>query len=353
MEPAAQVALAPLTTLGVGGAAAYSILIERETEIPEAVVWAEAHGLPCMALGGGSNLVVSDAGFAGLVLRIGLRGLDAPSPGLLEAAAGESWDAVVAHAVERDWAGIECLSGIPGLAGATPVQNVGAYGQELAEVVERVRAWDRNSETFVELDAGGCGFGYRASRFNQHDRGRFIITAVRLRLEPGGAPQVRYPELRERLAARSAPATLAAVRAAVLAIRRSKGMVLDPGDPESRSAGSFFKNPVVAAADIAALERRGAAALPRYAAADGHVKLSAAWLLEHSGFRKGFALPRSRARLSRRHVLAIVNDGGATAAEVLALAGHIQAQVLERTGVCLVQEPELVGFAENAGVATR
>ncbi|MGH9477590.1 MAG: UDP-N-acetylmuramate dehydrogenase [Terriglobales bacterium] len=385
MNPAPKVPLAPLTTLGVGGPAAFSIRIEREADIPSAVEWAAARGLPWMALGGGSNLVVSDAGYAGLVLRIGLRGLRELAPGVLEAAAGENWDAVVAYAVALEWGGIECLSGIPGLAGATPVQNVGAYGQELAEVVERVRAWDRTSETFVDLAPGSCGFGYRASRFNQLDRGRFLITAVRLRLRPGGAPGLRYPELRERLAGQASPPnaatltrpeqsgralplseirpqpdpgegvqkravapTLADVRAAVLAIRRSKAMVLDPNDPESRSVGSFFKNPVVAAAIAGDLERRCGAAPPRYPAADGQIKLSAAWLLEQAGFHKGFALPGSRARLSRRHVLAIVNDGGATAAEVLVLAHHIQALTAEKTCIRLELEPELVGFADGA-----
>jgi UDP-N-acetylmuramate dehydrogenase len=329
------------TTLGVGGAARFAAEAGAEDDVPAAVAWARERGLGWLAWGAGSNLLVSDAGFGGLAIHIGPRGVRFGEGGVVEAAAGEEWDALVRACVERGWAGVECLSGIPGTVGATPVQNVGAYGQELAEVVERVRAWDTRQSAWVELSATECGFGYRASRFNCADHGRFIVTAVQLRLRPGGAATVRYPELQRKLG--GGTAGLADVRTAVLALRRSKGMVLDAEDADSRSAGSFFKNPIVAGGSVAAIARAAGAEPPRFAAGDGLVKIPAAWLIERAGFTKGYRIEGSRARLSRKHVLAIVNDGGASAAEVEALAQGIQRAVANRFGVELAREPEGVG----------
>ncbi len=329
------------TTLGVGGPARFAAEIAAEAQIPEAVAWARGRGLPWLAWGAGSNLLVSAAGFGGLAAHIALRGVHFGERGEVEAAAGEDWDALVAACVARGWAGIECLSGIPGTVGATPVQNVGAYGQDVGEVLERVRAWDAGREAWVELSAQECGLGYRASRFNRADRGRFVVASVGLRLRPGGAATVRYPELQRRLG--GGAAALGDVRTAVLALRRSKGMVLDAADPDSRSAGSFFKNPIVTEADAEAIARAAGAEPPRFAAGDGQVKVPAAWLIERAGFAKGYRIAGSRARLSHKHVLAIVNDGGASAAEVEALARRIQDAVAERFGVELGQEPEGVG----------
>jgi UDP-N-acetylmuramate dehydrogenase len=328
------------TTLGVGGPARFALEAAAEAEIPEALAWARERGLGWLAWGAGSNLVVSDAGFDGLALRVALRGVRFGEGGAVEAAAGEDWDGLVAACVARGWAGIECLSGIPGTVGATPVQNVGAYGQEVGEVLDHVRVWDTQREAWVELSARECGFGYRASRFNGADRGRFVVAAVGLRLRPDGAATVRYPELERKL---GGAATLGEVRAAVVALRRSKGMVLDAGDAESRSAGSFFKNPIVVEASLAGIARAAGAEPPRFAAGEGRVKVPAAWLIERAGFTKGYRIAGSRARLSHKHVLAIVNDGGATAAEVEALARRIQGAVAERFGVELQREPEGVG----------
>lgn len=350
MQPEEQVALAPRTTLGVGGAARWFVSVDDEQAVPEAVAWARRAGLPWLVLGGGSNLLVSDRGYAGLVLHMALRGLREPEAGVLEAAAGEDWDTLVAHAVARGYAGLECLSGIPGTVGATPVQNVGAYGQEVAETIEAVRAWDSRAEAWVSLEPGACGFAYRASRFNGPDAGRFVIVAVRFRLRSGGAATLRYPELRRGFPAGAEP-TLAEVRAAVRALRRGKGMLLEPGEPESRSAGSFFKNPVLPEAALPELARRAGAEPPRYPAAAGEVKVPAAWLLERAGFARGFALPGARARLSQRHVLAIVNPGGASSAEIVALARHLQAEVERRLGVRLQPEPVAVGFAAGEALA--
>ncbi|HET9783538.1 MAG TPA: UDP-N-acetylmuramate dehydrogenase [Terriglobales bacterium] len=328
-----QESLARHTTLEVGGAARYWAEITRENEIPEALAWAEERHLPATVLGGGSNVLASDAGYAGLVLHMAPAGARETGPGRIEVAAGEDWDGFVAECVARGWAGVECLSGIPGSVGATPVQNVGAYGQEVAETMVGVRAWDRQARAWVTLTAGECRFAYRSSRFNRDDRGRFVIVAAEFQLRPGGAATLRYPELRRQFPT-EAPG-LSEVREVVRGLRRGKAMLLEPGMEDGRSAGSFFKNPVVEEAAAGALP----AEAPRYPEADGRVKLPAAWLIEHAGLHKGFQLPGSRAALSRKHVLAIVNRGGATAGEIEALAAHIQAVVSERWGVRLAREP--------------
>jgi len=346
LSPRERVALAPYCTLGVGGPARYFVEAEDEDRVVEALRWARRRGLPVRVLGGGSNLVVADGGVDGLVVRIALRGTDvSESDGavLLTAAAGEPWDDLVRCTVERGWAGLECLSGIPGLVGATPIQNVGAYGQEVAETVAAVRALDTRDGATVTLSPRDCEFSYRDSAFKSRVPGRYVILAVTYRLRPGGAPAVRYAEVASHLerAGIAAP-SLADVRRAVLAIRRAKSMVLDEGDPNRRSCGSFFTNPVVATAEA---DRVAAAAgdpsMPRWPQPDGRVKLSAAWLIERAGFRRGHR--EGRVGLSSRHALAVVAHDGATAGEVLAFARRLQDAVRQRFAVTLTPEPVVWG----------
>ena len=339
--------LAPLTTLGVGGPARWFAEAENEADIAEAAAWARNREVPLLVLGGGSNLLVSDAGFDGLVLQVRLRGVDAEDAGtdrVYRAAAGEDWDTFVTRAVAENCAGVECLAGIPGTVGGTPVQNVGAYGQEVASVIERVRAFDLHRTEFVKLTAEECGFSYRRSRFNSDDRGRFIVTRVDYRLRPSGAPTIAYPDLRRALGERGpkdrAPA-LAEVAGTVRRIRQSKGMLIVEDDPDCRSAGSFFKNPVIAAERAAGIAQSGVVP-PTFAAGAGMVKVPAAWLIEQAGFSKGCAL--GAAAISSRHTLALVNRGGATAADILALAQLISARVEQRFGIRLEMEPVTVGF---------
>jgi UDP-N-acetylmuramate dehydrogenase len=297
-------------------------------------------------LGGGSNLVVADEGVDGLVLKIALRGLTArETAGTVEvtAAAGEPWDDLVGHTVARGWAGLECLSGIPGLVGATPVQNVGAYGQEVSDTLAAVRALDRQERRVVALPPAACGFGYRDSVFKSGAPGRYVVLAVTYRLAPGGAPNVRYADIARDLEARglSRP-SLADVRETVLQVRRSKSMVLEPGDPNARSCGSFFLNPIVDAAALAAIDARAAGlSVPRWPQPDGRVKLSAAWLIERAGFARGQA--DGPVGLSTRHTLAIVCHDGARARDVAAFARRVRAGVEARFGVRLHPEPVFWG----------
>src|SRR5262245_42430707 len=284
------VPLAPLTTLGVGGGARWFVDATDETTVREACGWARQRGVPLRVLGGGSNLVVADAGVDALVVRIALRGLTHRERGdaaELTAAAGEPWDGVVAHSVERGWAGLECLSGIPGLVGATPIQNVGAYGQEVSDTVVTVRALDTSTGEVAEIPAGACEFAYRDSMFKRQTGGNFVVLAVTYRLRPGGAPTLSYGDVQRALAGRTP--SLIETRAAVLGIRRGKSMVLDdPRDLNRRSCGSFFLNPIVDAAQATRVtERSGDPAMPRWPQADGRVKLSAAWLIERAGFTRG------------------------------------------------------------------
>lgn len=339
--------LAPFTTLGIGGPARWFAEAASEAEVAEATAWAHERGVRLLVLGGGSNLLVADAGFDGLVLHMRLRGVAAEDAGgerLYRVAAGEDWDAFVSRAVAENCAGIECLAGIPGTAGGTPVQNVGAYGQEVASVIGRVRAFDLERREFVEFSAAECGFSYRRSRFNSEDRGRYVVTRVDYRLRPGGAPTIAYPDLQRAIGGSGTtnrqPA-LAEVVAAVRRIRQTKGMLLVESDADSRSAGSFFKNPVIAEERLTEIAARGAAP-PRFTAGPGMVKVPAAWLIEHAGFTKGYAM--GPAGISTRHTLALVNRGGATAAEILALADAISTAVEERFGIRLEMEPVMVGF---------
>ncbi|HEY1209127.1 MAG TPA: UDP-N-acetylmuramate dehydrogenase [Terracidiphilus sp.] len=344
--------LASFTTFGIGGPARWFVEAASEEEIAEAAVWTGERNVALFVLGGGSNLLVSDAGFDGLVLRVRLQGIAAmyvagdPRYKIYQAAAGEDWEHCVQQTIQDGCAGLECLAGIPGTVGGTPVQNVGAYGQEVASVIEQVRAFDLREHRFVEFTAAECGFAYRRSRFNSEDRGRYIVTRVDYRLKPGGAPTLRYAEL-QRAFPEDVQPSLAQVAAHVRRIRQAKGMLLVEGDPDCRSAGSFFKNPVVSEEQFRQIAAASNNAPPRFPADlktenQGMVKVPAAWLIEQAGFRKGYA--RGNAFISSRHTLALVNRGGASAAEILALASQIIAAVEERFGIRLEMEPVLVGF---------
>jgi UDP-N-acetylmuramate dehydrogenase len=336
------VPLAPLTTLKVGGPARFFARAESEEQIGAAVAFAEERGLALFVLGGGSNVVIADEGFNGLVLQVALRGICVRAEGeriVLTAQAGEEWDDLVRFSVEREWAGIECLSGIPGSVGAVPVQNVGAYGQEVAETIVSVRCFDRRERKFCELSRDECGFGYRTSIFSAEERDRYIIASVTFALARGGAPRIVYEDLQKHFGARRP--NLAEVREAVLQIRRAKSMVIDPADPNSRSVGSFFKNPVITAEEFAALSERWGP-VPHFDMADGRVKLMAAWLIERAGFPRGYR--KGEVGISTNHNLAIINCGRATAREIVALKDEIQRRVAEKFHVWLVPEPVLIGF---------
>lgn len=344
------VPLAPLTTIHIGGPARFLVEAKSPEEVREAVAFARSHNLPLFVLGGGSNLVVSDAGWPGVVLKIAIAGIE-QRPGqyegkvLFDAGAGESWDRFVSHVVAAECAGIECLSGIPGSVGGTPVQNVGAYGQEVSGTIESVEVFDFRDGQVRELCGEACGFSYRSSIFNTAERGRFIILRVTYALIPGGAPHLEYADLKRHFEGRETSPTLAETREAVRQIRALKGMLIVPGDPDSQSAGSFFKNPVLTESQHEDLEKRAALkglTLPSYPALESKKKVSAAWLVEKSGFARGY--DAGNVGISRKHALAIVNRGGATAAEVLALKNQIQQRVHEIWGVQLEPEPVIVGF---------
>ena len=307
----------------------------------EQVRAADARGEPLLLLGGGSNLLVADQGFDGLVLAVRSRGLVQRS-GLVEVQAGEPWDDFVSWCVGRGLSGVECLAGIPGTVGATPIQNVGAYGQEVADTIAWVRVWDREIMASAQLPAADCGFRYRSSVFKQRPQ-RYAVLAVAFALRPGPAAPPRYGALAEALQA-SGDRSLPGMREAVLRLRRRKSMVHDVDDPDSCSAGSFFTNPVVSEERAQQVLRlAGEESMPRFPAGPGQSKLAAAWLIERAGFQRGQRL--GAAAISRKHCLAIVNRGGATAAEVLALAGAIREGVWRRFGVRLEPEPRLVGFS--------
>lgn len=350
-----KVPLAPYTTLGIGGPARFFCEAKTEDEVAETAKLAHDRGLPLFVLGGGSNLLVSDAGFDGLVMRVGVVGSMRESREgahvLLEAGAGGNWDEFVRYTVDRGYAGIECLAGIPGDVGGTPVQNVGAYGQEVAETIVNVRAYDFESRTFVDLDHKACHFGYRRSLFNAEARGRYIVTAVTYRLLQGGEPALRYADVKRHFAAqteRGEKPTLRQVYDGVRAIREQKGMLAGQGGADGRSAGSFFKNPVVPSATLPQIALKAGCRseeVPHYPAGDGVVKLAAAWLVEQAGFHKGFAM--SRAAISPRHTLALVNLGGATAAELIALRDAVVTAIQDKFAVHLEQEPVMLGFSST------
>jgi UDP-N-acetylmuramate dehydrogenase len=338
------VPLAPYTTFHIGGPARWFAQAENEDDIAAGIQFAAGRGLRLFVLGGGSNLLVSDEGFPGLVLRIALRGIASAIENgrfLVSAAAGEDWDGLVAYSVDADSAGVECLSGIPGTVGGTPVQNVGAYGQEVSQTIVRVRAFDRETEQFGDLPASACGFSYRRSIFNSTARGRYVVSRVDYALRKNGAATFSYADLTRYFAARNITGpTLAQVREAVRSVRAQKGMLLTPGDADCRSAGSFFKNPVVPVAMLDKLaEKLGIlkSSIPSYPAQDGEVKLSAAWLIERAGFPKGYVLGNTG--ISSRHTLALINRGGATAADILALRDKLVQTVAAGFAIRLEPEP--------------
>jgi UDP-N-acetylmuramate dehydrogenase len=346
-----QVRLADLTTLRLGGPAARFVNATTIDELVDTIRACDERGDPVLVLCGGSNLVVADEGFDGTVVRVGICGIELDASGcgpddlaacggvVLTVAAGETWDDLVELAGSEGWTGIEALSGIPGAVGATPIQNVGAYGQEVAETIWAVRTYDRLTGTVRTFANADCGFGYRTSRFRGDDR--FVVLTVSYQLRQGDvAGPVRYAEIAGALGigvGERAPAR--DVREAVLHVRRSKGMVLDESDHDTWSAGSFFTNPIVAAARAAELPRQA----PRWPLSDGFVKISAAWLIEHAGFSRGYPGPGGRVALSGKHALALTNRGSATTADLLALARDVRDGVRAAFGVELVPEPILVG----------
>jgi UDP-N-acetylmuramate dehydrogenase len=345
-----QVRLSDYTTLRLGGPAACFIEAENFDDLIAVVREADVEGEPLLVLGGGSNLVVADAGFDGTVARVATVGVSvsqADDRVDVTVAAGENWDRLVEWAVSEKLAGIECLAGIPGLAGATPIQNVGAYGQEVASTITSVRVYDRAGGSVRTIDPATCAFGYRTSLFKATSR--YVVLGVTFGLvaDPMSKP-VKYAELAAKLdVGIGEQAPLADVRDAVLGLRRGKGMVLDPADPDTASAGSFFTNPVVDQPQLAELERVARARapgikVPRFAAEGGQVKVPAAWLIEQAGFGKGYQGPGG-ARISSKHTLALTNRGGASTADLVGLARQIVAGVREMFGVELTNEPTLVG----------
>jgi UDP-N-acetylmuramate dehydrogenase len=362
-DGARQASLADYTTLRLGGPATRFEAVRTERDLVAAVRRADQAGEPLLVLGGGSNLVVSDDGFPGTVVRVAVSGTRFARDGeavAVTAAAGEDWDGLVRRCVDAGLSGIECLAGIPGLTGATPIQNVGAYGQEVAQTVVAVRAYDRAADRVITLGAAECGFGYRTSMFKQRAQagpgwalraadatGRFVVLSVTFRLAADqlSAP-VRYAELGRALGvAEGERVPLADASAAVLGLRRSKGMVLDDADPDTRSAGSFFTNPVLPAAEFDDLSAGVGGPVPHWPAGEGLVKVSAAWLIEHAGFGRGYAGTggASNARISTKHTLALTNPGEATTASLMELAREIRDGVRKAFGVELANEPVLVG----------
>jgi UDP-N-acetylmuramate dehydrogenase len=394
MEILHNVALAPLTTLGIGGQARYFVEVRTADDAREAVLWSREYGHPLFTLGGGSNLVVADAGWPGVVARMAIADIERRSANheiLYDVGAGIAWDDFVRRVVDEDCAGVECLSGIPGTVGGTPVQNVGAYGQEVSETIRSVRALDLDTFEVLDLENRECGFGYRGSRFNTVDRGRYMILRVTFALRPAGAPCLRYADLKASFSERARP-SLAEVRQAVLEIRRRKAMVVEEAEPDSRSAGSFFKNPLITrehyrqiveryegreslsagaqperSAHRVANERAGLrvpgfevtpsgtgqkfnepvgraeAAVARAPGSGGErVKMPAAWLVEQAGVHRGFQL--GPVAVSGKHALALVNRGGATAADLLKLMKLVQAKVREAFAIELEAEPVFIGF---------
>ena len=354
------VPLAPLTTFGIGGAARYFVDAPDEDTVLESIRWAADKNLPLFILGGGSNLLVADAGFPGLVIKVGIKGIDLTTDNgktIVRAGAGEEWDRLVTLAVERGLAGIECLSGIPGSVGGTPIQNVGAYGQEISQVLVSLRAYDRENDQIKELSHHECGFTYRASLFNTVAKDRYVVLRVTFALTPNGAPAVRYPDVQREFQNQNGAPSLAEVRAAVRRIRLRKAMLLMEGDPDCRSAGSFFKNPIMTEAQFDKLRSIAGPEVPRYPVGSaggssapsgegvGRIKTAAAWLIEQAGFSKGYSV--GPVGLSTKHTLALVNRGGATAEDVLRLAREIHHRVQDRFGVSLLMEPVLLGFPKG------
>jgi UDP-N-acetylmuramate dehydrogenase len=352
------ISLAPLTTFRIGGPARFFVEAKSRADVEEAVRFAQSRNLPLFVLGGGSNLVIADSGWPGLVLKIAIGGIE-QRPGtqegkvLFDVGAGEPWDRFVSHAVVAHCAGVECLSGIPGSVGGTPVQNVGAYGQEVSETIESLEVFDLRDRQLRELCNEACGFAYRSSIFNTTERGRFIILRVTYALTPGGKPHIEYADLKRQFEGWQTSPTLAETREAVRHVRARKGMLIVEGDPDCLSAGSFFKNPILSPEQHKELQQRAAAKrliLPSYPTLEKSSKVSAAWLVEHSGFARGYI--SGPVGISSKHALAIVNRGGATADDVLALKDQIQQRVAELWGVQLEPEPVFVGISREQSVAS-
>lgn len=353
MQSEENVPLASRTTLGIGGPARRLISLEHERELAAVLADARRASEEIVVLGGGSNVVIADEGLDAWVLTLPA----APTAYRREgakvevlASAGTEWDTLVAELVAEGLAGFECLAGIPGQVGATPIQNVGAYGQQIGDALHSVRAYDRHQSTIVELDLAACELGYRDSAFKRRFPGRYIVLAVRFTLAARAPAPAAYPELQRTLAELGRQPTLAEVRETVLALRREKGMVVDAADADSKSAGSFFVNPTVSAAELAVVEARARAIdaltadqrLPHYPAEDDRAKIPAAWLIERAGFARGYV--QGNVGLSSRHALALINRGGGTAREIHALASAIQAAVWQRFGVPLRPEPSFLGL---------
>jgi len=350
MQVQENIPLGPMTTFRIGGPARFFVKAKLIEDVEESVRFARTRDLPLFVLGGGSNLVVADSGWSGLVVKIAVdgieqRSIDQEGKTLFDVGAGEPWDRFVGHTVLAHCSGVECLSGIPGSVGGTPVQNVGAYGQDVSQTIESVQVFDRKDNQVRELCNQACGFFYRSSIFNTTERGRFIILRVTYALTPGGEPHLEYADLKRHFGGWEISPNLAQVREAVRHIRARKGMLIVEGDPDCQSAGSFFKNPVLSEEQLQDLDQRAEAkklTIPSYPALEKQHKVSAAWLVEHSGFARGYAL--GRAGISSKHALAIVNRGGATATEILALQDQIQQRVEEIWGVRLETEPVFVGI---------
>jgi UDP-N-acetylmuramate dehydrogenase len=339
--------LAPLTTFKVGGPARYFADCHSESEVQQAVTYAAEHKLPLFVLGGGSNLVIADEGWPGLVLKVSIREIGETATGFFRVGAGEDWDKFVAHAVKENYAGIECMSGIPGTVGGTPVQNVGAYGQEVAQTIVYVRVLEIATGKISELNKSECGFSYRSSIFNTRERGRYIVLYVAYQLTQNGEPHIEYADLKNYFSRSAELPDLQQVRDAVREIRRGKAMLIVEGDEDCRSAGSFFKNPIVSRADADRIEQVAQKVAPgktlsRYPGPEAHIKLPAAWLVEQAGFHKGYT--RGPVGISSKHSLAIINRGGASAKDILDLKDEIQKKVLDVWGVPLEPEPVIVGF---------
>ena len=349
--PENDILLSAHTTIGLGGPARFFHECADPAQLPELLEFARSRDLSVFLLGGGSNVIFADEGFTGLVIKIAWRGISMDRDGedvIVRAQAGEVWDALVERALDESLGGLECLSGIPGTAGAAPVQNIGAYGRELGDCLESVRVLERASGRVSELGAGECGFGYRRSRFKYEDRDRWVITEITLRLKRDQSPEILYPELRARLKESGAYDALEpreksrALRETVLDLRRGKSMLLDPSDPNARSCGSFFLNPVLDNVEEwkfrERLERMGVENFPQFPDEKG-LKIPAAWLVEKAGFPRGYE--SGGAAISEKHALALVNRG-ATSGSLLRLAGEIQKAVREKFGVVLALEPVVV-----------
>lgn len=344
-----QIPLAEMTTLGVGGPAKYFSEVRNVDELKATLTWAEHHQEPIFVLGGGSNIVISEKGFDGLVIRLGMKSVStlvADHSVKIRCEAGLEWDKLVEYSVTKNWSGMECLSGIPGSVGATPIQNVGAYGQEVADTIIEVEVLNIKTKKLEFFSNQECQFSYRDSRFKSKDTGKYVVVAVCFELTPNRFPELRYGEL-SRLARSKQIHTVNQLRETVLEIRRSKGMVVDPDDPDSKSAGSFFTNPILSLDHYKEFSRRlthlgmKTDVVPIFPTADGRKKVSAAWLIEHSGFKRGH--DGGSVGLSSKHALALINKGGARSDDVLDLCMKIKGAVFEHFGLHLEPEPQFVG----------